>query len=194
MLFSSVHHKGAMRYERIDCSDCWSSYFIRVGQCILDGTALASMGNEKLYPRWSKCCSSLKIRSGIYTIPNSGPDLYKDKEKYSTWEAQAKEGPYAFITVRANGLAWDMKTSLGIMFAMQFILAIVAGWLICNSKFQSAYGRAFFVAIAMTAGVTISSIGGWNWSGFPLVPMLVCMADAFIGWFLAGLVMGKVLR
>lgn len=132
--------------------------------------------------------------AGLYMIPYCDPKEAKDEQKKKEWEQKAKQGPFAYMSVRPDGIQWDMKMALAIQFGISFVVALIAAVLLGFSNTTSLIGRAWFVTFAVTAGAVLTNLSNWTWWGIPTTATLVNIADVVIAWYFAGLVMAKIVR
>ena len=130
--------------------------------------------------------------SGLYTIPDMDPTSYENEEKMAEWDAKAAEGPFAFISVRADGIQPGMGKPMAIGFALNLLLASILFWLVSKSSITCPIGRTFFIATAATVGAIYVHVANWNWWHFPVAYTVVGIVDLFITWALAGFVMVKL--
>lgn len=131
---------------------------------------------------------------GLYMIPYCDPANSKDPEKQKAWEQKAKQGPFAYMSVKPDGIKWDMKMALGVQFLISLGVALMAAILLGYCKATSLIGRAWFVTFAVTAGAVLTQLSNWNWWAFPTTATLVNIADVVIAWYLAGLFMAKIVK
>ncbi|MFI4937828.1 MAG: hypothetical protein ACHQJ6_04880 [Candidatus Berkiellales bacterium] len=132
--------------------------------------------------------------SGIYTIPNMTKDLHENKEKSKEWAEKAQKGPFAYLAVDLKGTKWDMRMGLMVQFIILLIVAFVGSWIINKSSMQGVFKNAIFLSFAVTAGAFLVHASNWNWWGFPVMTTVVNFVDPAIAWFLAGLVMAKIIK
>ena len=132
----------------------------------------------------------------VANAPVSGNYLLPNAERSMTPEQQQKEmekmarGPIVFASVRLEPFN-SMAKPLVIQFLTQFIVALIATFLLLQTCGLAYKGRVIFV----TAIGVLIFIGGhvdeWNWWSFSNAYMLMQMGAIVIGWFLASLVMAK---
>lgn len=132
--------------------------------------------------------------SGLYVIPNVGPDHHSSTEAQEAWATKAKAGPLVFMSVKSDGLQWDMTMALVIQFVIQLIVALGAVALLAQTTLTNVFKKALFVCVAVTLGTFLVEVSHWTWWGFPLVATLVYIVDTAIGWLLGGLVIGAIAR
>lgn len=132
--------------------------------------------------------------SGLYVLPNMSSDMHQSTEKQVEWAKKAKEGPYVFMSVKAEGMPWDMHLSMVGQFIIVLIVAFGAAWLVSKSAVSGVLRRATFIATVVTLGVVLTELCHWNWWGFPIRSAGINIADTLIGWFLAGMLMGHIVK
>ena len=130
--------------------------------------------------------------SGFYSIPNMDPDVHDSEEKMADWNAKAAEGPFAFISVRADGVEPGMGKPMAIGFVLNLVVAAMLFWLVSQSSITCPIGRTVFIATAATVGALYVHIANWNWWHFPTIYSVAGFVDMFVTWALAGFVMVKV--
>ncbi|MFO1258969.1 MAG: hypothetical protein U1E78_11245 [Gammaproteobacteria bacterium] len=132
--------------------------------------------------------------SGLYTLPYMSPDLYQSEEKQAEWTQKAKEGPYVFMSVKSEGMPWDMHMAMIGQFIIVLFVALGVACLMSKNTVSGLFKRAILIAFSVTLGVVLIETGHWNWWGFPIRTIGINIADAFIGWFLGGIVMSLIMK
>ena len=134
-------------------------------------------------------------KAGIYLLPGTHKDktipLAAEKALMKKAHEQMEKGPFAFVAMRPGGTG-----PMNILMIRGLIIQIIGAFLLTlllliagiENYFQ---GVGFAVALALAAGV-VTFLPDWNWWGFSPAYALVGMADLVIGWFLAGLVIAKI--
>ena len=134
--------------------------------------------------------------SGIYLLPNphrQDPILSEAQRKAAEEDGMKRmmEGPFMFASVSPRG-SGSMGTMMGIGLTTQILAALMATWLLLQTAGLTFWKRVgFLVTLGLTAGV-ITNLQHWNWWDFSTAYTAVCFGDLLIGWFLAGLVIAKV--
>jgi hypothetical protein len=131
--------------------------------------------------------------SGMYLYPmgpECGPDATAEelKAKEDAMEKWAV-GPSAFIVYHEG--SWNMTAPLIRSLIINFITAFLIMALLLSAPNLTFWGKVLFVMIAAVAGSMAVFLQYWNWWSFASSYTLVNIADAAIGWFLAGLAMAK---
>ncbi len=134
--------------------------------------------------------------SGEYILPNahqheSGlPDAQRKAAEESAM-TRMMQGPFMFSSISLRGTK-NMGTSMGIGMANQILAALLATGLLLKTAGLTFGGRVGFVmTLGLLAGVVIN-LQHWNWWQFSTAYTAVAFGDLLIGWFLAGLVIAKV--
>jgi|WetSurMetagenome_2_1015567.scaffolds.fasta_scaffold207537_2 hypothetical protein len=121
---------------------------------------------------------------GMYMVPNPA---------MNQGSGQVAPGPMVFAAVVPSGVP-GMGLPLAIQLANQILLALLATHILLQTKGLS-YGMK--VRILSVIGVLIG-LGGhiptWAWWGFSGIYTAGEIVDAVIGWTLAGLAMGKLVK
>jgi hypothetical protein len=126
-------------------------------------------------------------KTGIHILPD--PKAHNDpatKEKMKT-------GPIVFSAVTRHGVE-GMGLQLALSFGIQFLAAVLASWLLLQANIADYKKRVAFLTVTALVGGVASHLPYWNWWGFPCAYTLVQLADLAVGWALAGLAMGKIIK
>ncbi|MFT7525543.1 MAG: hypothetical protein ACI9LY_000679 [Arenicella sp.] len=117
--------------------------------------------------------------SGIYYIP--GDDA-----------AYTPSTPTAFVNVLKEGYQVGMEWMMIVGLLTNFLFALVAVSLLGRTSGLSFKQRVGFVTgIGLVIGLA-GNLPHWNWFGFPILYTLVQIMDSVIMWFLAGLVLARL--
>jgi hypothetical protein len=133
-------------------------------------------------------------RSGVYGIPSEPHGA--TKEELAASEARAtrylRDGPLLLAVVTRGGFPPAWKPVVG-SFVIYTAAAFLFGGLVSLVPGLSVIERALFIAAAALAGAFITRMSDWNWHCYPGRYTAVRVADAAIGWFLAGWAIAAVL-
>ena len=130
--------------------------------------------------------------SGLYTLPNMDPKMHEDPATMEAFHTKVQQGPYAFMTVRPEGVNPQMGKLMAMGFLLNVVMAALLFWLVSNSSITCPIGRTVFIAVAATVGALFVHFSNWNWWYFPPTYSIVGVVDLFITWGLAGFVMVKL--
>jgi hypothetical protein len=131
--------------------------------------------------------------SGIYMLPSFNHCQGKPDEIASAKE-RMREGPFATITVMANGKNPSMVGGAVWSLIVKVIAACLVTWLLLHSAHPHEYNKSvkfitmigIVIAIAATLPYAI-------WFGFPGSFAITSMLEIVIGWFLASLAIARIL-
>jgi hypothetical protein len=118
--------------------------------------------------------------SGIFVYP--GPDR----------DAKSTTGLMAFVSLTKEGVK-PMGLSLTIACLMQMLGAFLVNWMLSRTQGLSYREKVLFITLFGTAIGWLGAMPNWIWWGFPASFTALAMADAVIGWTLAGLVIAKII-
>lgn len=130
--------------------------------------------------------------SGLYTLPNMDDSVHSDEQAMAEWNAKASAGPFAFISLQADGVNPGMGPALAVGFLINIATAAVLFWLLMNSSLSTPVMRTLFIATAGSIGALYPHLSNWNWWHFPFSYCAVGVIDLFLTWALAGFAMVKL--
>jgi hypothetical protein len=87
-----------------------------------------------------------------------------------------------------------MGTNLGIEFATNCIEALLLTFLLWRSRAQGVFERAQLSGLMGLAAFIGLEISYWNWYGFSPRFVMGGLVDIVVGWYLAGLVLGWLMK
>ena len=118
-------------------------------------------------------------KPGIYYLPFSHED-HKAGETA------------AFVNALPKGYAPAMTKQLLIQFVGDLVSVLIVIYLLSQTAGLGYWGRVGFVALVGAAVGFISHFPYWNWFGFPTPYVAVIIIDSLIAWFLAGLMIARL--
>lgn len=118
-------------------------------------------------------------KPGIYYLPFSHEDHKSGKTA-------------AFATILPQGYPPPMTKQLLIQFAGDLISVLIVIYLLSQTAGLDYWRRVGFVALVGAAIGFISHFPYWNWFGFPISYVAVIVIDSLIAWFLAGLMIARL--
>ncbi len=135
--------------------------------------------------------------SGMYILPGMpkpGPNATEEEKK----EAEAKamdrmiRGPHMFASVRLTG-----TESIAPFMVRGFILGVISvgfvAWLLSKTQNLTYFGKVIFTTMFAVAASFAIHLQYWNWWSFSTGYTFVSLIDMALGWFLVGLVLGKLI-
>jgi hypothetical protein len=126
-------------------------------------------------------------------IPQSGLYFFPGGAGQADHQEKLRRGPFGILVYTAGGIEPLSPRQLVSELVANVLAAAVAAVLL--SIMVAPYvARAFYVALlALFAFLSISA-SQWIWYGFPTAFVAASLAVEFVGWFLAGLAMAKIVR
>ena len=137
---------------------------------------------------------------GFYFFPwrEESPGATKQQQEATMkqWQEKYMAGPTGILIYKVHGeqamsprlLLTELGADIALMLVAAFLLAQAAGAL------GTFLGRALFVAALSLVGWLDIHVSYWNWYGFPTDYTLATLADAFIGYWLAGIVLAWLVK
>ena len=134
-------------------------------------------------------------RSGTYIVPNMPNRTPGMTDQQYNAAVQAVEdkmcrSPFVFVSVRLEPFT-SMAKPLVIEFFTQFIVALLATFLLLQTSGLSYKSRIIFLTVIGVIIFVGGHVDEWNWWSFSNAYMLMQLGAIVIGWFLASLVMAK---
>jgi hypothetical protein len=83
---------------------------------------------------------------------------------------------------------------MGIEFGTELVEAILAVFLLAQTRIASFVGRIGFVLVVGTLAAIAANVSYWNWYGFPSVYVGSYMLIQAVGFLCVGIVAALVLR
>ncbi|MEY2529660.1 MAG: hypothetical protein QOJ05_1750 [Verrucomicrobiota bacterium] len=143
--------------------------------------------------------STVKDKDGLYVYPTMGlpPDATHAQqsaamEKYP--EKLEKNPSGFFIYHPAGSRPMNMGKFLSIEFITELCEALLAVWLLAQTRIVTFGGRVGFITAAGIMAAIATTVSYWNWWGFPTVYTASYMFIQLIGFFLVGVVAAIMFR
>jgi hypothetical protein len=143
--------------------------------------------------------STVKDKSGLYIYPSMGlgPDAThaQRSEAMKSYEASLEKNPSGFfIYHRAGSRPMNMGKYLSIEFVTELCEALLAVWLLAQTRIVSFGGRLGFVTATGIIAAIATNVSYWNWWGFPGNYTGAYIFIQVVGFFLVGVVAGFMFR
>lgn len=149
---------------------------------------LSTLQNEAPFMDYVKSVPA----SGMYFYPGMDMSRKPTPEEQKAWEAKIKAGPSGLLIVTKSDGGMTPQRLIN-EFLSNVAAALVAAILI-SFMVGSWLKRGFAVALFGVFGVISLVVSYWNWYGFPGAFLCAEAITEIVGWFLAGLVMAKIVR
>ncbi len=138
---------------------------------------------------------------GVYLFPASPGmtgDLPADQAKApaETFMKKMQTGPNFWLIYDPSGYDPAMAGQYIWGFILDLIAAILAAWLLSRSTARGAsyVSRVVFCGTLGIFASFVSFLPAWNWMGYPMDYTTAMVADAVIGWLIAGLVIAAIVK
>ena len=132
--------------------------------------------------------------AGVYLLPNAHAQGKSSRETERAAHERMKHGPVMLAVIRPSGADPDAGSLY-----LKGLLVEMAGALMMSLILLSLPGLRYshrvriVTLVALAAGV-LCRVSDWHWWGFSTNYTLTNIADTVIGWFLASLVIAKVVH
>lgn len=135
--------------------------------------------------------------TGIYMLPYpqkapSYADPAEQKKLEKNFETSSREGPYMYAIVRPGRHDFNMKANMGWSFGRSFIAALILGAMLSQTVLPFPGRLAWCAAAGVFAGM-VCVFPQHIWFELPPREVIVGIADYFIEWLLAGIVLSLFL-
>ena len=143
--------------------------------------------------------ANVKDKDGLYTYPSMGlgPDATHAQmsEAMKTFPAKLEKNPSGFFLYHpAASRPMNMGKFLTIEFVTELCEALLAVWLLAQTRIVTFGGRLGFVTAAGIMAAIATNVSYWNWWGFPTVYTASYMFIQIVGFFLVGIVAAIMFR
>jgi hypothetical protein len=143
--------------------------------------------------------ANVKNNDGLYIYPSMGlgPNAThaEQSKAMETYPAKLEKNPSGFFIYHPPGSRpMNMGKFLTTEFVTELCEALLAVWLLAQTRIVTFGGRlGFVVAAGILAGIA-TNVSYWNWWGFPTVYTASYMFIQVVGFFLVGLVAAIMFR
>jgi hypothetical protein len=141
--------------------------------------------------------SNLGDNSGFYIFPSGGltPGATGDQKKAAMEKAQKQmaEGAAGLLIYRPKRV-FNFPKRLGIEFATEVVEALLAVFLLAQTRITSFGGKVGFVVMVGILAAIATNIPYANWYGFPKPYTLGQLTIMFVSFLLVGIVAGLMMR
>ena len=141
--------------------------------------------------------SNLGDNSGFYVFPSGGltPGATSDQKKAAMQKAakQMAEGAAGLLIYRPKRI-FNFPKRLGIEFVTEVIEALLAVFLLAQTRITSFGGKVGFVLVAGILAAIATNIPYANWYGFPKPYTLGQITITLVNFLLVGIIAGILMR
>ena len=141
--------------------------------------------------------SNIGNQTGLYIFPGLGigknATRQEKNEAMKQATAKAASGPSGILMYHPTRV-FNFGKLMGIEFGTELLEAILAVFLLAQTRIGSFSGRVGFVLVAGILAAIATNVSFWNWYGFPDVYIASYMFIQVIGFLCVGIVAALVLR
>jgi hypothetical protein len=143
--------------------------------------------------------STVSDKPGLYIYPSMGlgPDAThaQRSEAMKSFGAKLEKNPSGFFIYHPAGTRpMDMGKYLTIEFITELCEALLAVWLLAQTRIVTFGGRLGFVTAAGIMAAIATNVSYWNWWGFPGNYTAAYILIQVVGFFLVGVVAAIMFR
>lgn len=141
--------------------------------------------------------ASLGTQSGLYIYPGLGlpPGATREQKNQAMKAVEQKLAttPSGLLIYHPPGAEGFSARRLITEFVTELAEALIAVFLLAQTRISTYAGRVGFIALVGLAAVITTNVSYWNWYGFPTNYTMAYMFIEFTGYLVAGLVAARVL-
>jgi hypothetical protein len=134
---------------------------------------------------------------GLYIFPGLGvgknASRQQRNEAMKQMAAKAASGPSGLLVYHPTR-QFALGKWMGIEFGTELLTAILAVFLLAQTRIESYAGRVGFVLVVGILAAIATNVSYWNWYGFPGAYIASYMLVTVIGFLCVGIVAALVLR
>ena len=132
--------------------------------------------------------STLGGTSGLYLFPGmKGASFDENVKAFAA-------NPSGLLLYRPAGTTYNFGAMLGVQLLTQMIEALLAAFLLAQTRIASFGGRVGFVTVAGVLAAMTTNVEYWNWYGFPAAYTSVYALTQVAGYAIAGLIAGWLVK
>ena len=143
--------------------------------------------------------STVNDKDGFYIYPSMGlgPDAThaQRNEAMKSFVAKMEKNPSGFFIYHpAGSRPMNMGKFLTVEFVTELVEALLAVWLLAQTRIVTFGGRLGFVTATGIIAAIATNVSYWNWWGFPGNYTASYIFIQVVGFFLVGLVAAIMFR
>ena len=141
--------------------------------------------------------SGIGDKSGFYFFPGLGlgenPSSDAKKQAMAHMNEKLATNPSGILVYYPPGRQFRFGKLLGVEFCTELIAALLAVFLLAQTRIGSFAGRVGFVLVTGILVAIMTNVEYWNWYGFPGNYTAAYILNEVIGFLCAGIVAALVL-
>jgi hypothetical protein len=137
-------------------------------------------------------------KPGFYIFPGAGVgpsgSKHEREQAMKKMSAEYPKNSSGILVYHPRGRPFTFGKWLGIEFVAEVIEAIIAVFLLAQTRLATYAARVGFITVAGLLAAFTTNISYWNWYGFPTDYTLAYAFTQLVGFLCAGLVAALVLK
>ena len=143
--------------------------------------------------------TGLADKGGLYLFPSLGigdnPTREQKSEAMTRYPEKLASNPSGFLIYHPTGARpLAMGKWLTIEFLTELIEAVLAVFLLAQTRIISFGGRVGFIFTVGIVAALATNVSYWNWHGFPGIYTAAYITTQLVGFLCVGLIAALVLR
>ncbi len=134
--------------------------------------------------------TSIGTNAGLYLFPGMGlgpnPSTQQQREAMATYGEKLATRPTGILVYTPPGSKAVEPRQFVTELLSEFIVALIAAWLVAQTRLNSFGGRVAFVGMAGLMATMLTNVSYWNWYHFPGNYTASYMFTQFVGYLVAG--------
>jgi hypothetical protein len=157
---------------------------------------IREMPNEQ--PVLAAMSASIGNSAGLYFFPGTGlgPNASAEQRRaaMSQYEQRLASSPSGLIVYQTPGAGGMTVGRLITEFVTELIEALLAAFLLAQTRIATFAGRIGFVAVTGVLASIATNVSYWNWYGFPTTYTASYIFTGVAGFVCAGLVIAAMIK
>jgi hypothetical protein len=142
--------------------------------------------------------SSVGSRPGMYMFPTGGLTKGVSQEEQEKgmerMMEEMKTKPSGLLIYKPAGTTFNFARCLAIEFLTDFAIALIAVFLLAQTRIVTYAGRVGFVTLVGVLAAISANVPHWNWYGFSSTYAAANIFMAIVAMFFAGLVIAAIYK
>ncbi len=158
--------------------------------------ATGMLGLSFMNEKEDQVLSALKTnltQPGLYFFPGADLSQKMTAEQTEAWTAKYRAGPSGLLLYHPSGGDPMSPKILGVELLSTVACGLIAALILASTVGSYLFRASLVGMIGLFAWLAIS-ISQWNWYSYPFSYIALDAIDQVFGWFLAGLLMAKMIK
>jgi hypothetical protein len=130
---------------------------------------------------------------GVYLFPGLDPDAPPDEQQQAAWRKAYLAGPNGFLAYQPVGRDPFSPMLMITELASNILGGLLAAFIVYHVAANALVRVQIVMLMGLFAWISIS-VSHWSWYRFPTAFFVAEGIDQVVGWFLAGLVIARMVK